>query len=376
MLNWDNWPLAHEVYNLYEGAPLPVAVVDGELLTVWANKRAMEMFPSLSLPDGIQQMLTEDELSSAQQAVQKGSSFCVSPGHLPLCATGLFFAPFPQQEKAAFTLVHFLLSGQEPSGSASQMVAAFSSQIRDPLSSIFASLSSLARYTDTQPPKFSTHLQLINQNGYRILRHCVNLTEFSRFTSATNPAEYSLTDLKVLIGELCKSAQSLTHAIGIPLYCTLPEKELLYLCDVQKLQSILLNLISNSCKFTREGNAIDISLEETGNRLKLTVTDHGQGIDPEVLPFVFNPFYAHGPQGGGGLGLTVVKLSITAMGGTVAIYSQPGSGTTVALTIPTRPPKPTIDEPILGAPHMAEIMCNRFSPLYILLSDSCQCPWP
>jgi CheY-like chemotaxis protein len=116
------------------------------------------------------------------------------------------------------------------------------------------------------------------------------------------------------------------------------------LADPGRLRQIVSNLVANAVKFTPEGGRIDVSLEEAGGRLHVTVRDSGVGIDPAFLPHAFDRFrQADGTTtrqyGGLGLGLAIVRDLVKLHGGEVAAESAGvGRGTTVHVWLPiTRP---------------------------------------
>jgi signal transduction histidine kinase len=113
--------------------------------------------------------------------------------------------------------------------------------------------------------------------------------------------------------------------------------------DSVKLRMILKNLVSNAIKFTERG-AVRVSATRAGDRVRLTVSDTGIGIPAEELPHVFEPFrQAHGPRSrraaGVGLGLYIVHRLVDLLGGTIAVDSAPGRGTTFAIELPLGPPR-------------------------------------
>lgn len=98
------------------------------------------------------------------------------------------------------------------------------------------------------------------------------------------------------------------------------------------------NLISNSIKYTDEGGLIEISLKSTGDQLVGIITDNGIGISEEDLPKIWNRFYRADParssDDGAGLGLSIVKLMIERLGGTITAKSVLGEGTEMSFTLP------------------------------------------
>jgi CheY-like chemotaxis protein len=113
------------------------------------------------------------------------------------------------------------------------------------------------------------------------------------------------------------------------------------LADLLRLQQIVLNVLTNAIKFTPEGGRIDVRLVRHGEMARLTVTDTGEGIDPTVLPYVFEPFRQGAgsdttrPHEGLGLGLTIVRQLVTLHGGTVAAESLGrGNGASLIVELP------------------------------------------
>lgn len=109
--------------------------------------------------------------------------------------------------------------------------------------------------------------------------------------------------------------------------------------DRTKLKQVLLNLISNAAKFTKDGR-IGIQAEVTGQTMLIKVSDSGIGMSEEQCAKIFDEFAQADESttrkyGGTGLGLAIVKRFVELMGGSVAVTSQPGQGTTFAVSLPT-----------------------------------------
>ncbi len=110
--------------------------------------------------------------------------------------------------------------------------------------------------------------------------------------------------------------------------------------DPNRLQQVVWNLLSNAVKFTPKAGKIEILLERVNSHVELTVTDTGQGIEPDFLPHVFDRFRqadssTSRKHGGLGLGLAIVKQLIELHGGTVRAKSAGhGQGATFTVTLP------------------------------------------
>jgi signal transduction histidine kinase len=102
---------------------------------------------------------------------------------------------------------------------------------------------------------------------------------------------------------------------------------------------VLHNILSNAIKYSPAGGQVWVAAEHLGGRVRLTVRDEGIGIAADALPLLFRRFYRSqdardGAVAGLGLGLTIAKGIIDAHGGSIAIDSIEGQGTTVTLELP------------------------------------------
>ena len=103
--------------------------------------------------------------------------------------------------------------------------------------------------------------------------------------------------------------------------------------DPDQLRQVLINLIQNAADAMPDGGELKIATQTINNRLELTVSDTGHGIQPELLPKIFDPFVTT-KENGNGLGLAVVYSIIQSHHGSVRADSQPGRGTTFTVSLP------------------------------------------
>jgi PAS domain S-box-containing protein len=107
--------------------------------------------------------------------------------------------------------------------------------------------------------------------------------------------------------------------------------------DATRLRQVLLNLIGNAVKYNRIGGRVQVTAEAADGLLRLTVADTGQGIAAEELPRLFEPFYRGQHRtavDGAGIGLSVTRLLLQAMGGGIEVESTPGSGSRFTVRLP------------------------------------------
>jgi two-component system, OmpR family, phosphate regulon sensor histidine kinase PhoR len=115
--------------------------------------------------------------------------------------------------------------------------------------------------------------------------------------------------------------------------------------DGPRLAQVLDNLISNAIKYTPDGGRVDVLTELDGDEVVLSVSDTGIGLTSEERAAIFEPFYradAVKERGikGTGLGLVIVKAVAEAHGGSVAVASEPGAGSTFTVRLPAGAPLP------------------------------------
>ncbi|WP_344463942.1 HAMP domain-containing sensor histidine kinase [Kitasatospora kazusensis] len=121
----------------------------------------------------------------------------------------------------------------------------------------------------------------------------------------------------------------------------LPEEPVLVTGDADRLRQVVANLLANARTHAPEGTEVTLRLEERAGRVRLTVTDTGPGIEPELAAMAFERFVRGDRSrsraaGSTGLGLAIVRAVVTAHGGTVDLASRPGS-TAVTVLLPGQP---------------------------------------
>jgi CheY-like chemotaxis protein/two-component sensor histidine kinase len=151
--------------------------------------------------------------------------------------------------------------------------------------------------------------------------------------------------------------------------------------DPNRLQQVFWNLLSNAVKFTPRGGCVRVSLERADGHLEVSVTDTGEGISPEFLPFVFDRFRQSDStttrrHGGLGLGLAIVKQLVELHGGTIRAKSAgAGHGSTFTIWLPSKPihaePELSTDSPHSFATprHVTGQSHNNIEGIRVLVVD-------
>ncbi len=176
--------------------------------------------------------------------------------------------------------------------------------------------------------------------------------ETNRLTRLTNDL-LDLTKLEAGVIRLNKQEIKLCELIddSILTVCRSSEKDIFYpevtvtpedlslQADPDRLKQVLINLLSNACRYTPEGGRIEIAAELTGSTVKISVKDNGPGIPADELPFIFEKFHRvdksrDSAAGGSGLGLSIVKELVELHGGRITARSISGKGTVFDIVLP------------------------------------------
>lgn len=181
------------------------------------------------------------------------------------------------------------------------------------------------------------YYRIMLRNGRRLLELVNQLLDLSKLESGKLDLQVAQGDLRQLAGAVSGSFESLAVRQQIDLSIMLPDAPVLCFFDRDKVEKILVNLLSNAFKFTGEGGRILVSLKTTGSQAEIRITDTGQGIAADQLPHLFERFYYTAQsevQAGSGLGLALVKELVELHKGTIEVDSREGKGTTFTVVIP------------------------------------------
>jgi len=222
------------------------------------------------------------------------------------------------------------------------LLAAVSHDLRTPLASIKASVSSL-RQTDVQwsPADEADLLATIEQNADRLDALIGNLLDMSRLHTGSLQPFLRPTAIDevapVAVGGLDDSLR---------LDLAVPEGFPLVLADPGLLERVLANLFSNALRYSPAARPPELQAQLVGGMVRLEVVDHGPGVPDEQKERIFEPFTRVADRHPGvGLGLAVAKGFAEAMGGRIEAGDTPGGGLTVTVTLPAAVP----DKSALGA---------------------------
>lgn len=218
-------------------------------------------------------------------------------------------------------------------------LATVSHELRTPLSAIVG-WTYMLREGTVSAEQVPHALETIERNARAQTQLVNDLLDVSRIISGKIQIETLPVDLSGVIASAVGTVRLAAEARTISLEINLGENLPLITGDVRRLQQVVWNLLSNAVKFTPSGGRIQISLQQERDAVQLRISDTGQGIEPEFLPFVFDRFSQADSSytrrhGGLGLGLAIVRHLVEMHGGSVRAESGgAGQGATFIITLP------------------------------------------
>ena len=187
----------------------------------------------------------------------------------------------------------------------------------------------------------SRALETIERNAHLQEQLISDILDVSRIVTGKLRLELRPTDLAPLVDATLDTLRPAADAKGVVVRSRLPFAGAV-LGDPERLQQVIWNLVANAIKFTPAGGSALVSLDRQGTSAVVTVTDTGEGIEPDLLPCVFDRFRQGDasvtrPHGGLGLGLSIVRHIVELHGGKVNVQSEGrGKGATFSVLLPIR----------------------------------------
>ena len=184
-----------------------------------------------------------------------------------------------------------------------------------------------------------------------------DLLDVSRITEGKIELRKKPVALTAILTAAASTARSSCIARGQELTVSLPAEPIFLDADATRLEQVLGNLLNNACKYGGEGCHISLRGERAGDEVIVSVSDDGAGIDPELLPHIFDLFVQASrtldrSHGGLGIGLTLVSRLVKLHGGSVEAHSKGlghGSEFVIRLPIPSHTPAPVPQPPLSGS---------------------------
>ncbi|MBI5360484.1 MAG: response regulator [Planctomycetes bacterium] len=222
----------------------------------------------------------------------------------------------------------------------SDFVSNVSHELRTPLTSIKGAVELLL--TGAEGPLSDSQkefLTIVKNNSARLIKLISDLLDLSKIEAGKIEMEIKRARLGKIIADAVTEIKMIAVNKGINISVRNGENSAEILCDENRIRQVLINLMGNAIKFTPQGGAITVTLEETEEWLQINVTDTGTGIAKEDFTKLFEKFQqldssSTRPAGGTGLGLAISKSIVEAHKGRIWLESKLGQGSTFSFALP------------------------------------------
>ena len=233
---------------------------------------------------------------------------------------------------------------EEASEAKTRFLFNMSHDIRTPMNAIIGFSDLLEKHLDDKE-KVHDYIKKIQLSGSFLLSLINYVLEMARIESGKATLRIEVGDAQELLGALNAVFEPAVEKKRLKYNCTLDVEHRFIICDVTKVREIVLNIISNSVKYTPEGGSVTVQIKEIPwekegwTAYRILVEDTGIGMGAEYLPHIFEEFTRERTSTeskvvGAGLGLPIVKALIDLMGGTIQVESERGKGSKFEVILP------------------------------------------
>lgn len=227
-----------------------------------------------------------------------------------------------------------------------EIFANVSHELKTPLNVIFSTNQLMEFYCkdgslEDNKEKISKSINIIKQNCYRFTKLINNIVDISKMNSGFFKLNLSNENIVDIVEDIVQSVSGYIKVKGLNVVFDTNTEEKIIACDPDKIERIILNLISNAIKFTNENGSIFINILDKGDTVEILVKDTGIGIDKKHLNNIFERFHQIDKSlsrnaEGSGIGLSLVTSLVKLHGGKISVDSEVGTGSTFKIELPAK----------------------------------------
>jgi len=221
-----------------------------------------------------------------------------------------------------------------------------SHELKTPLNVIFSTAQLFDMYCksgslDDKKDSIIKYIESIKQNSYRLSKLINNIVDLSKIEAGFFKLNLSNNNIVKVVEEIVMSVTTLTDSKGLNVIFDTDIEEKIIACDTDKIERIVLNLISNAIKFSDAGDEIFVDIKDKNKFVEISVKDNGIGIEEKYLDMIFDRFKQVDKSlsrntEGTGVGLSLVKSIVELHGGSIYAESEFGKGSKFTLVLPSR----------------------------------------
>lgn len=251
-----------------------------------------------------------------------------------------------------------------------------SHELRTPLNVVLSTLQLLELYIEkkiiSEDDKISKHICTMKQNCYRLIRLFNNLIDITKIDAGFFEMNVKRYNIIAVIEDITLSVASYIESKQLRLQFDTEVEERSMACDAEKIERIMLNLLSNAAKFTQPGGEIIVNIYDKKDRIIISVRDTGIGIPSDKLDIIFERFRQVDKSmsrnsEGSGIGLSIVKSLVEMHEGKIEVNSIYGEGTEFILEFPINAlwdEKESMEVSLMNFGDIYERVSVEFSDIY------------
>ncbi|WP_443661710.1 ATP-binding protein [Clostridium sp.] len=219
-----------------------------------------------------------------------------------------------------------------------------SHELRTPLNIIICTLQLIDTYTmkgvfKEKESEFQKYCGIMKQNCYRQLRLVNNIIDITKLDAGFFELNLQNCNIVNIVESVTMSVAEYIKTKSIKLVFDTDIEDCIMSCDPEKIERVLLNLLSNSIKFTTPGGSMMVNMYDKGKNIIISIKDTGIGIPKDKVDIIFDRFRQVDrsltrKQEGSGIGLSIVKSLVELQGGTISVRSEYGKGTEFIIILP------------------------------------------
>jgi signal transduction histidine kinase len=192
---------------------------------------------------------------------------------------------------------------------------------------------------DIDKDSINKYIKMIKQNSYRLIKLSSNIIDITKIDAGFMKMNLENYNIVSIIEDITLSVVEYCRSKGISIEFDTEIEERVMACDADKLERVMLNLLSNSVKYVEPGGKIEVSIREKNSLIFIIVKDNGVGIPKEMTEIIFDRFKQvdstlRRRKEGSGIGLSIVKSIIEMHGGNISLDSEINKGSTFTIRLP------------------------------------------
>lgn len=227
-----------------------------------------------------------------------------------------------------------------------EFLANISHELKTPLNVIYSTVQLFSMYCnrgslDQNKNSIIKYIESMKQNSYRLSKLINNIVDSSKIEAGFFELNLSNNNISEVVETIMTSVINFTDSKGLNIIFDTDTEEKIIACDPEKIERIVLNLISNAIKFSNVGDEIFVEVKDKNEFVEISVKDNGMGIEEKYLDMIFDRFkqvdksLARNAEGTG-IGLSLVKSIVELHDGSIYVESEFGKGSKFTFVLPAK----------------------------------------